>query len=296
LDRRFACVIALAGCGRIAFDPRTDAAAPVRCDWSHGAPALATTPMLVTSLTSGTGESDPFLVPGDPHTMYFTSGRTGAGDIYVAHRAALDLDWDPPAPVAELDTSTLVESSLVVDAGALDGYYDVLDGAAGTAKLYELARATTSDPYQVVRELTELDTHAVQYDPFPSAGEHALYFTAGTVANDLELYIASRATEDATWGDVQLAPYSTPGASQQTLTADRLAVLWSAENLDSFDLFYAVRQTVNDPFGPPSVLAVSSTTNNDYEPYIRDDGCELHWTSGPGFAGTGGIYEVMFAP
>ena len=252
-------------------------------------------PVEVASLTSGTGEADPFLVPGDPHSMYFTSGRTGGGDIYRSHRTALDTNWDPPTPVSELNTSTKLESALVVDGGAIHGYYDVLDGGTSTAKLYELMRASTSDPFLVVRELTELDTQLVQYDPFPSPDELTLHFTAGTTAADLQLYVATRATTSSIWGGVQLASYSVAGASQQTLTADQLTVFWSAPNGSSFDLFYAVRAAATDSFGPGMVLSISST-DNDYEPYIREDGCELHWSRGPGTAGTGSIYEVMFVP
>ena len=97
------------------------------------------------------------------------------------------------------------------------------------------------------------------------------------------------------WGGVQIAAYSTAAASQQTLTADQLTVFWSAKNGAGFDLFYAVRSATTDAFGPARLFSLS-TTDNDYEPYIREDGCELHWSKGPGTAGTGNLYEVMFSP
>src|SRR5258706_12208755 len=201
---RIACTLLLASCGRLAFDARSDGGeggggadvpgtspdAGVRCGWSAGEPAMLAAPVQVESLTSGSGEADPFLVPGDPHTMYFVSLRTGNGDIYRAHRAALDTSWDQPTLVSELATVDL-DSALVVDAGELHGYYDVLNGFAGTSKMFEVMRATTSDPFSVVRELTELDTHAVQYDPFPSADELTLLFTAATGPRTLQLYVAT---------------------------------------------------------------------------------------------------------
>jgi hypothetical protein len=302
------CVVVIAGCGRLAFDPSDDGGyepsapdgqsrtnATMRCSWAEGEPTRATAPAPVTSLTSGMGEYDPFLVPDDPHTMYFGSGRSGDGDIYQAHRAALDVQWGPPIPVSELNTDANFEGALVVDAGAVHGYYSMFDYGSGRAKLYELTRTSTSAPYRVVRELTELDTNTVQYDPFPSPDELTMHFTAGGGTDDLRLYVATRATAEATWNDVQRMPYGTAGASQQSLTSDQLVVFWSAQNGTNFDLYYAVRPAVTDPFGPPKRLSVS-TPDNDYEPYIREDGCELHWSRSSAGASEGNLYEVMFAP
>src|SRR5262245_35034513 len=131
------------GCGRLAFDATTDAAAPVGM-FSAGRvvsglsspvddeedPSLTadmleivfarnsvlmtatrnalgapwTTPTQIAALDSG-DETSPELSP-DGLVIFFTSFRAdAAGDIYISQRASRTAPWSPPQPVSSLNTT-----------------------------------------------------------------------------------------------------------------------------------------------------------------------------------------------
>jgi len=92
--------LALGGCGRLSFDEAEHDAAP---DAPFG-PFVA---QPIAELTTSFHEDDPAL-PGDELEIYFDSDRPGGlggDDIWRATRPTQTSPWDPPQPVAELNTT-----------------------------------------------------------------------------------------------------------------------------------------------------------------------------------------------
>lgn len=270
------------GCGRVNFDERTDASPPVArtCDWTNGPPFTAP-PQLRTDLGSAFTEVDPFLSIGDPLTMYFGSSRASGGslDIYVARRPALDQPFTSIAPVTELNTPGASETGLVLDPTGTRGFY-----TAGNPSRIRAVGRTVTGTLQDLGVVPELALMTDSQDAWPSQDELRLTFTLVS-ATASELYTASRAAPTDPWTNVTRSPVNLPARNGgATLTADERVIVWSANPaLDTADLYYATRADRTLPFGSPQLIAITvDPTQTEFEPSIREDGCELFFCRSDG--------------
>ena len=88
-----AVVLVVGGCGRIAFDPRSDGSA------SDDTGSGFAPPTVVGELSSADEDDDPTLT-ADALEVYFVSTRAGGqgmGDIWRSVRSTVDDPWSPPS-------------------------------------------------------------------------------------------------------------------------------------------------------------------------------------------------------
>ncbi len=295
--------IELVGCGRIKFDDAVgpDTAVPgdvpadtvpsVYCDWSAGPPFTASA-VLRADLSMTDTEYDPFLVQGDPLTINYVGRDLGTGDLFEARRPSVTAPFETPVVRADLGSSSTEEAALALEPGALRGYYVVV---ASSKEIYEVGRASAADPLTVTRMLTELGTTGDRSDPWPFAGGLGLVYLDQQSAAPNRIWFASRESTNDPWSRLVEFPFNTthPGLSGATLTSNGLVVVFSAPGtLGDRDVFYATRSTLTAPFSVPQVVTAASSLFGDFEPSLRDDGCELFLSRDTGLGSKWDIYSV----
>jgi hypothetical protein len=133
----------------------------------------------------------PWLSP-DELVIYFVSGAAGAGDIYRATRSSRGADFEPPAPMAELNTSS-DEGGITVSADGLEAIFmSNRPGGAGARDLYRVTRADASEPFGTAELLDTIDTADNEIDPAFSPDGRELYFASNRDGGNSALYRAPR--------------------------------------------------------------------------------------------------------
>jgi hypothetical protein len=103
--------------------------------WSERAAAAGTwdAPAAVPGTNSPSDEYDPFVAQGGL-VVFFTSMRSGMGDLYWSARRSIAEPFAPPVPLADLNSDAYdSDSSLSVDLG----YMMFSSTRSGNAELYE---------------------------------------------------------------------------------------------------------------------------------------------------------------
>ena len=258
-------------CGRIEFEPPS-------CNWRFG-PRLGEV-RYRAELSTPVLDSDPLLVRGDPLTMYVTSDHgTGNNDIYVTTRPSLDAPFAPPTLLADLMTPTS-EYALQLDS---EGHGYLSKYVSPSADLFEVQR-DAAGTVQIVRALDELNDASQQHDPQPTADGLTLWFSHTNPGNEQDIRTAHRSDRSAPWGLVEPFIYNSPATDAgATLTADQLVIVWASRSeRGDLDILYATRFSPTSPWSTPAVLdGVSTPDQMDFEPSIREDGCELFFVRSP---------------
>lgn len=269
---------AASACGRIEFDARPDAAAlddaaPLpTCDWSAG-PPFSGPAVRRTDLSTATSEVDPFLAPGDPLTMYLGSARDGSTDVFVATRPAIDQPFGPMTPVSELNTPAGLETGVILDRTSTTGYF------TSAQQIHTVVRDVAGGPLRDAGPVTELAISSVYQDAWPSPDGLALTFSAGI--SPAQIYTASRTARSEPWGNVMLSPVNVPSfhSAGATLTADQRVIVWTTDVAGEFEIYYAVRAEPAGAFSAGRRLDEASAVGLlDFEPSLREDGCELFFS------------------
>jgi hypothetical protein len=291
--RAVICLVCCIACGRIGFDPVADGSASARCDWTAG-PKLGAV-VARTELNSSGQDQEPLLVRGDPLSMYMSSDRNGTYDIFYTQRAALDQPFGPPVPVPFFSTS-MAESSLMLDSTG-HGYAAI---GSPDSNLFEVQRDGAGN-FSIVRALSELNTPQAQFDPQPSADGLTLWFTDTNPTTGQDVVYSTRPDIASTWSPpVPFGPGATAGnEGGATLTADETVIVWSGPAAGGQnDIYYAVRPSRTDAWGPAMVLApglISSPMSESW-PTVREDGCELFFGRCAPSCNDWDLYSVDIAP
>jgi hypothetical protein len=274
---------ALAGCGRVGFEPFSDAAGPPDAPLDD----LSTfgTPVVVEGLSvAGFDDDDPEL-SGDQLELYFTSSRIGGaaqgGDVWRAVRASRDDAWGAPALVDALSSGndetqpTLCCDDLVMYLGT------GRSPAAGGADLFIATRPTRDDPWSVPMQVTELS--GTGYDAGGASTRDGLSLVVDTdrTGGLRQLHLARRAQPTVAWSaPVPLDDVAAPATAVQVdpfLVGD-LALLFSSNRATpDFDLWIAVRPALDAPFSPPVPITVANTSADERDPWLSADGRTLYF-------------------
>ena len=282
----------LASCGRINFDPRSDGAtgsddAPdatgdVGCwpAWKSGSPTLSA-PRPVNELNSPQYEGDPYLAP-DNQTFYLARA-TPDFDVWISRREERGMPFDPPVIAGAL--SSIAEDNRV----SLSG--DRLIAAISTDRPGSLAfdiwlanRATVADQFtNVSRALVgSANTGDNDYDPELSRDGLRLYYATGALAMH-QISISTRMNRSSAFSAPSLVMTLIPAAitADVTLSPDELVIVYSATiTTEPFDLYFATRASISDPFGPSMPLAsINNPTTLEGDAAFSPDGCELFFST-----------------
>ena len=195
--------------------------------------------------------------------------------IFVASRPRLDAPFGPATP----------DMSLLAGLGPVESYYvrdDDLerfiarDVAGMASDLFVQRRSSVRDPWSPLEPLASINTAASEWDPFLSPDRLTLWLQRQS-ASEITVFRMRRPRDGAAFGALEPIDLSSAGddPGTPTLVADGSAVVFSADDR----IWYA---PVNgaDTVGSPLELIGAEPGVNQFEPFIRPDGCEVFWVRG----------------
>jgi Tol biopolymer transport system component len=175
---------------------------------------------LIASVSNGlSNDSDPAL-SADGLTLYFQSDRgggLGSGDIYVATRATLVTDFQPPSPVVAVNTAQ-DDTQPALDA---DGSLWLASTRGGGLGGYDLYRAAwMGSAFQSPTSVTELNSASDDWSPTLSVDGLTIFFASNRPggAGNYDIYTATRASMSV--------PFSAPTPVTELDTPDNELPHW----------------------------------------------------------------------
>jgi Tol biopolymer transport system component len=265
---------AMAACGRLDFASVPDAPAARTDSLPADAYDLGPwgTPQPLTELNTTMDESDPEL-RADGLELVFHSLRTGgvgAYDLYRATRATLSSPFDPPQPIASLETAGDDMGPGLSFDGLTILFGDGQDIVFAT-------RPDLASPFGPRSPLPALSSADIDTAPEISGDGRIAVVTRG-VGGSRELWLYERAADgpvDTGWSAArQLVELSSPVTeASPDLDEKGLVIYFHSDRAAPKDNIYrATRATTADPFGPPSEVTELSSPIDDGDPTLTADG------------------------
>jgi hypothetical protein len=248
----------------------------VPCPCSYGAAEVLGDPNY-----AGNFLYSPSLSP-DGLTLYFGLYLLGGPNETIAFStrpslaAPFGLGNLLPAPVnASLEgTPRLAADNLTLY------FYSERAGGLGGRDIYRAQRAVPGGAFDVVTNLTEINSAGMDQLPWVSADGLAMYFSSDR-AGDLDIHRATRASTTDPWqAPERIAELNTTAVDNgMTLTSDQREIVFASYRLGGSDFFRAVRAPGEAAFRPPEYLAAISSAADDTDPALSPDGSELYFSS-----------------
>lgn len=269
----------LAGCGRIDFDPLTDAAAGIDAQARCNPQAPFTAISRIDSL-SIVGRVDGALrLNADETVAYFHSDRdVGNFQIWSAKRASRELPFETPTVVQgppPIYWPTLTPDQLTML-------------SANGNDILVATRATVNDVFPAGVLLASLDNAASQNNAFLDAAGTTLYF--------------SRYMPDA---KLVAAPWPSTGTSQviaeldsstdenaPAVSDDDLVIYFGRTISGQVDIYMAQRDATTLPFGAPVEISELTSTTHESPTWVSHDLCRLYFESS---RSTGTDFDIYLA-
>jgi hypothetical protein len=256
------------------------------------------TPIATVNTTSF--ERDPF-VSADEKTLWFSNGGAtsqGGGDIFVATRPNLAAPFSAPVRDDAFSTSNGVESKMAMTtAQTFVVFASNMPGGAGNSDIYERSRPTTSAAWgQISRiHVMGLETSASELDPFVSPDGMHIYW-APTSPSPQHLMVAKRTSLTESFTSAAALGELNTSASEcdPMVFADDRVIVFSSDRASqnaSGNIWYATRQSVDDPFGEPVELPGVSSDLDDADAHVSADGCRIYFARNVG----GGVDWELFS-
>lgn len=281
--RRLACLVVLAACGKIGFDPLAGDGPPT--DATCAAPSAALpppparpfgTPVAITELNDPAGTDDPTLTE-DMLEICFQSSRGGSTRIWRATRATRAAVWSPPTPVIELDTYQANTPELSRDGLML--YFSAPHPTGGQAVTYVTSRADRTSAWASTTLLDELVTPQGLSGAMPFFDGRALMFStnAGGGPGGSDLWLTFRGGSDcAEFGLVAPLPGQANSPDNEAngwIRNDGLAVVFASGRTGSLgngDIWTASRASLDVGFEPATSHPELDSTLPDDDPWLND--------------------------
>jgi Tol biopolymer transport system component len=286
--------------GAMTPDAATDASidappAPRDCfaQWLNGRVTFSMPAELMGVNTTGT-ERDPW-VSDDGFRLYFTRGAAEHGDIFQASRQVASGAFSNVAKAVNLSTdSDDSRASLTPDEMMLA----LASNRRGGGVEILISRDGSGTPDGVHLDKVN-EGGGDRFDPFLAANGTRLYF-APTQPSRQHLALATRAsTNDDFSMPIELpgiSDKSNPDADPAVSRDERILVYSSQRNgggFTGFNLWYATRADVESNFSAPKPIPMVNSNQDDADPMLSADGCELYFASNKG--ATNDNYNLYFA-
>jgi LmbE family N-acetylglucosaminyl deacetylase len=121
-----------------------------------------------------------------------------------------------------------------------------------------------------------------------------LYFASSRVANDIDIYVTTRASLTSPWSDPRRATFNSVGHLDTTpaLSRDGLNVWFASSRGGNIDVWFASRASTSpgSPWSDPIRISSLSSSNFDFPNHVTSDGKTLTLTSN-----RGGTLDVFLA-
>jgi hypothetical protein len=277
-SRLLAPALVLAACGRLGYEPRggtaSDASDATPIDWST--PFASPEPALVTAAADQ--DEDPALT-SDLLELYFSATLDGNSDLWIARRAAPDAAWEPPQPVAELNTAA-AEETPEPTADRLTLLFS--SDRAGSLDVWMSSRASLTSPWSAPVAVAELNSARIDSGAQAVATVGPLLLASNRTggAGKMDLYQAARPAGSTGWEvPVALAELNTAAEEDDpSLSGDGLYLVFASDRDGiSEDLYLAARPALDQPFGTPVPRAALNTAGEEEDPWLSADGRILYF-------------------
>jgi hypothetical protein len=236
------------------------------CSWSP-----FSTPVKIPNVNSNTTDWTPHLA-SDGLTLYFSSyrsGGSGADDLWAASRATASDPFGAPSNLAALNSGSN-EADPATSPDGLELYYY-------SSHIPGIRRATRATPTSAFSspKLVEGLLPDASGGPFLAADGLSLYYQIRT-NKQYDLAVARRPSSGAAFVHQRtLDEVNTPGNDEgwPTVSANQLELYFERASASGDVWIYgATRATINDPFGPPTLVQELAVDKGSGDPDLSPDG------------------------
>jgi len=250
-------------------------------DWSE--------PVNLGAVNSSSNEQNAFLSK-DGLTIYFTSDRPGglgSLDLWVAHRASIQSDWQPPVNLGAPINSSVADfgPNLSID-GHLLFFASFRPGGQGGSDIYVSRRDNPDDDFgwqTPVNLGPPINTPDQDQAPFyrqnVEDGQGNLYFNRGVLtAQRGDIYYASIDRDGEPNGPVVFVTELNTAVNDYAVTIrhDGREIFFTSSRDGTNDIWTTTRQSVHHPWtAPEKVGPPISTADNEVTPQLSFDGRTL---------------------
>ncbi len=296
-------LIALAGCGRVGFDP----SAPDAAGAAEVADACASecedlgawsAPRLLAFSDAMVTEDDP-TPSADGLELYFTATRSdtlGGADVYRVARAAATDPWGPVEHVVEL-SSTMNENTPELSADGLTLYMvSNRAGTQGNDDILVASRPRRDAAWSPPAFVPELSSPSVDRSPSLYLDGLAILFHSGRAGGPggQDFWTSTRASLVAPWSaPVPLGPPNSAGDEYRGWMSPcglELYFQYNASTGTSTDFYVTRRASLDEAFGPATRIFELSSTSFDQDLRLSPDRRHAYFSSGR--SGSGDLYEA----
>jgi len=242
-------------------------------------------PMAIVTLSSPELDDDPTFT-ADLRELYFSSARNGGGgpspvvsgdNLWVSKRAAANEPWPAPERVDELN-STAYDALPGISGDGLTIWVSTdRDGGEGDFDIWRFTRNGRSDSWGAGTPVAEINSSSEDLAPHVSGGGRRMVFTSRRPAEHAgrNLFIASRQTLTDPWEEpIARSELNSSGDdSEGRLVWNGLVMVFSSDRPGSNgrDLYYAVRESLKDPFSEPQPVPGVNSLADDSDPWLSED-------------------------
>jgi hypothetical protein len=253
--------------------------------WRDGSLALST-PEPLTSVNGGGDDRDPWI-SRDRLTLYFASNRNVINEIFRAGRTSPGLPFGPPDLLINLTVAGKQQdrASLTDDQRTLV----LSSNREGKFQIFVTGRPNTTTEFGSPNQdhLAMVNAGNVDnFDPFIATDGRRLYLTTDTGGpSHPKLVVATRLdirSDFAAPSDVPGVNVNGADTADPALSPDERVIVFSS-NRDGgrgkLDLWYAVRPDTQHEFSAPAPLPTVNTDEDDVDPMLSADGCEVYFAA-----------------
>jgi hypothetical protein len=242
------------------------------------------------------GNDDDPTVSHDGLELYFNriDLTSNASEIFRSVRAAANATWPAAEVVPELDSNISDGTPELADDG-LSLYFSSGRQPSQNNDIWMATRSAPSGPWETVTQVVELSSSAVEASPAMSSDGLAIVFHS-LRNGDSDLFMSERGMIGKPWAPP--VPLSTLNRATQIeespfLSADKLAIYFSANWTGDNDLYVATRATTSSAFGAPTPIAELNTAGvGESDPFVTTDGRHIYFTQTDA-QGIGRLYEAV---
>ena len=268
-------------------DGDPDAGSDCFAQWRDG-PLQLSTPQKLSTLTGAGDDRDPWI-SGDQRTLYFTSNRNGIQEIFRATRMSPSGAFGPPERLVNLTVSNKDQERAALTADERTLVLASNRGAGGKFELFISLRPDRvtefGSPNQDHLEMVNA-RNADSQDPFLSSDGRTLYLTQNTGGpSHPRIMFATRidtGSDFAPPNDLGGINQNGSDTGDPALALDDRVIVFST-NRDggpgSRDLWYATRVDAFHEFSSPGPIPMVNTGEDDADPMLSADGCQLYFAS-----------------
>jgi len=279
----------LAACGRVAFDPLTDATtidAATIC--AQDAPFDP--PQLVGELDTAFDSATLRLTSNELTGVYW-SFETGGVDLYLATRNDAQMPFTSNA-LTNLNTADIEFDPSIAPDGSYVLFVSNRPGGMGGLDVYE-AMASDAGAFGAPQLVGDLSSPQDENQPTIMVNGSDVYLSSTRAG--LQQIFHSRRLGPASYTTPTLVTELGSGSeADPLLTSDNLTMYWASSRTGGSDIYRATRPTPSDPFASPTLVTELASTAYDGPAWLSADNCRMYMSSAR--LGQANIYLATRSP